>query len=151
MIEFSALREIPDSGSGVLFWPINLSFSFEVKIKAGNNKPRPLRWNKDTWFLVPHWSIFALDFCRFCFQEKEKKKKEGKWVWWRKGLAKWSHTMSSVGNVRLFLGQPVGQRDCEWVGQQRGERTEKTKKKRCFSSQDCRSWPILLYFILSTH
>ena len=43
VIEFRALREIPDSGSGVLFWPINLSFSFEVTIEAGNNKLRLLR------------------------------------------------------------------------------------------------------------
>jgi len=34
MIEISALREIPDSGPGVLFLLINLSFSFEVTIKA---------------------------------------------------------------------------------------------------------------------
>ena len=40
--------------------------------------------------------------------------------------------MSSAGNVRLFLGQPVGQRDCEWVGQQRGERTEKNEKRGVF-------------------
>jgi hypothetical protein len=31
------------SGSGVLPWPINLSFSFEVTIKADNNKLGLLR------------------------------------------------------------------------------------------------------------
>ena len=43
VIEFRTLREMSDSASGVLFWPINLSFSFEVTIKAGNNKLHLLR------------------------------------------------------------------------------------------------------------
>jgi len=58
--------------------------------------------------------------------------------------------MSSVGNVRLFLGQPVGQRDCEWVGQQRGERTEKKNEKEevfFVSGLSLLTHPPLLHFV----
>jgi hypothetical protein len=63
--------------SEVIFWLDNLSYSFEIRIKAGNNELRLLRLKQR--HVIPGFTLiaFGVGFLSLCYQERRKGKRMG--------------------------------------------------------------------------